>query len=93
MLCLQEQTFKEFRRTEGCPLTWRGDLARISLLTSSCFKLYQVDIYKRLPKSYHKEIIINIVQEAKRVVWQKIYQKIARLWHSLISYYVGSVKH
>lgn len=45
------------------------------------------------PKSYHKEIIINIVQEAKRVVWQKIYQKIARLWHSLISYYVGSVKH
>jgi hypothetical protein len=23
----------------------------------------------------------------------RIYQKIARLWHSLISYYVGSVKH
>jgi hypothetical protein len=27
------------------------------------------------------------------VYWQKIYQKIARPWHSLISYYVGSVKH
>ena len=28
-----------------------------------------------------------------RATTYRIYQKIARLWHSLISYYVGSVKH